>query len=122
MLQGIINFVLYKHPLFSPMQKRATEFISMLSSLQENEINNKQKELFNHRKTVVFKVNIETLSFGFEVPGEFKIIDVFDLVFRKCQRNGTLYCRKLEINENLMLGFVEAFIWREPNIMTLNLA
>ncbi|CAG9312385.1 unnamed protein product [Blepharisma stoltei] len=120
-LQFLTYFVLYHFPAFSPRLSKANDFLRCFESFSETEVCEKQKELFNYRKTTIFQVITGDQAFGFETSGEFCIKDIYDLILRKISVEGNIVCKGKVLEENLMVGFIDAFIWREPQVLTLSL-
>ncbi|CAG9327289.1 unnamed protein product [Blepharisma stoltei] len=120
-LQAFIFYILYSYPIASPRLDKAYELINSLSTMNMQESQERQRKLFNYKKTTVFRIVVGELSFGFETSGEFCIQDIYDLILRRTPVKGTFACKGRELDHSLMIGFVDAFIWRESNALTLNL-
>ena len=95
--------------------------LSMMGILSDKEIYDQQKLLINLQSTLVVKVQSKLGDYAWEVPCEFSVGDLTELVNIATNQVGNLQCDSNLIDHRLMLGFVRLYVWRKIDLLTLEL-
>ena len=115
------NIALLENDHITKKYSEAMWMLSIMDMLTDKEISEQQKLLLNLRSTLVVKVQSKLGDFAWEVPCEFTGNDLVDLVRIKTNQQGRMHCNSAELDLRLMLGFVRLYVWRQPDLLTIEL-
>ncbi|OMJ72808.1 hypothetical protein SteCoe_28672 [Stentor coeruleus] len=114
--------VLLENSNLSKKYSEAMCMIGIIDMLTDTEMDEQQRTLINLQSTLVVKVITEFEQYAWEVPCEFTVNDLKDLVFTITKQAGNFVCNGNPLDTRLMLGFVRLYIWRKSDILTVNLS
>lgn len=114
--------VLQENSNLSKKYSEAMCMIGIIDMLTDAEMDEQQRTLINLQSTLVVKVISEVGQYAWEVPSEFTVNDLKDLVFMITKQAGNFMCNGNTLDTRLMLGFVRLYIWRKSDILTVNLS
>lgn len=81
-----------------------------------------QSVLLGPAKTVAFQVQGESELLAWEVPVQFTVGDVRELLQWKAHLSGGVCCRGFHLADELMLGFVQLYLWRSRDTLELEVS
>lgn len=82
-----------------------------------------QRALLGSSHTVAFQVSSDDSRLWlWEVPVEFTVGDAKELVQWKAGCTGALCCRGFQLADELMLGFVQLYLWRSRDTLELEVS
>lgn len=120
--QSIRNsIVLLEKPFITKEYSKAMWMLSIIDMLTDKEISDQQKVLLNLKSTLVVKVHSLLGDYAWEVPCEFTVNDLVDLVRIATGQQGMIACDENLIDPRLMLGFVKLYVWRKDDVLTVKL-
>jgi hypothetical protein len=83
------------------------------------------QEALIQKDTLIFRILLSessgTREKVFHAPNSIAIKDIHDLSFKAFHKSGRLVCNGISLEDDYMLGFVYLYIWRQPDLLTLNL-
>jgi len=100
---------------------KAMWMLSILDMLSDSEMDQQQRLLVNVHSTLVVKVKIKFEELAWEVPCEFTVKDLMDLIEMVTKKKGEISCNGSSLDLRFMLGFVRLYIWRKNDMLTVEL-
>lgn len=113
--------VLIENANISKHYSKAMWMLSILDMLSDSEMDQQQRLLVNVHSTLVVKVNIGFEQLAWEVPCEFTVKDLMDLIEMVTKTKGEIFCNGSSLDLRFMLGFVRLYIWRKNDMLTVEL-
>ena len=111
--------VIIENASLSKKYSKAMWMLNIIDMLSDSEVDEQQRLLLNLNSTLVVKVRVKTQELAWEVPCEFTVKDLKDLVSQMADANGEVVCDGGCLDPRLMLGFVRLFIWRKNDMLTV---
>jgi hypothetical protein len=113
--------VIIENASLSKKYSKAMWMLSIIDMLSDSEIDEQQRLLLNLNSTLVVKVKTKSQEMAWEVPSEFTVKDLKDLVDKMVNVRGEVTCDGGMLDSRLMLGFVRLYIWRKNDMLTIEL-
>jgi hypothetical protein len=112
---------LIENPYIPKKYSEAMWMLSIIDMLTDAEMEEQQRLLINLQSTLVVKVVSNLGEHAWEVPCEFTVNDLLDLVYLITNQKGSIACAGSTLDARFMLGFVRLYIWRKIDMLTLEL-
>lgn len=113
--------VLIENANISKHYSKAMWVLSIIDMLSDSELDQQQRLLINVQSTLVVKVKITIDELAWEVPCEFTVKDLMDLIEMVTKKRGEIFCNGELLDTRFMLGFVRLYIWRKNDMLTVEL-
>lgn len=113
--------VLIENANISKHYSKAMWVLSIIDMLSDSELDQQQRLLINVQSTLVVKVRLTIDELAWEVPCEFTVKDLMDLIEMVARKKGEIYCNGELLDTRFMLGFVRLYIWRKNDMLTVEL-
>jgi hypothetical protein len=115
------NAGIIENAYISKKYYEAMWMLSIIDMLTDTELAEQQKLLINLQSTLVVKVQSKLGDCAWEVPCEFTVKDLLDLVYLVTAQKGTIHCNGNDLDPRLMLGFVRLYLWRKTDMVSVEL-
>jgi hypothetical protein len=100
----------------------AQKVVSSLGFYPRDKMLQMQSVLLGPAKTVAFQVQGEGGLQAWEVPVQFTVGDARELLQWKARLSGAVSCRGFHLADELMLGFVQLYLWRSRDTLELEVS